>query len=90
MVVKLVDLNLPCDPVREAMLDLDGQVTAIVEATELAGRNHSPFICAGFWCKSFRLLLGLVQRADFAATSLAFFSVVYRRAIETLVRDTLN
>ena len=76
MVVELLDLNLPCDPVRVAVLNLDRQVSTIVESTELTSRNDSSLGSTSFWGKSSGLLLGLVQRADFASTSLTFLCVV--------------
>lgn len=81
MVVELLNLDFPRNLVREAMLNLDGQIATVVEATELTARNDSFFISSGSWGKNFRLLLGPIERADFAATSLAFLSVIYRSTI---------
>ena len=90
MVVELLDLNLPCDPVGEAVLDLDGQVAAIVEATELTGWDDSLIRRAGSWREDSGLLLRLVQRADFTSTSLTFLGVICDlKSDNALVRDTL-
>ena len=35
MVIKLLDLNLPRDFIGRAVLNLDGQISAVIEATEL-------------------------------------------------------
>ena len=42
MVVELVHLNLPRNLVWGAMLNLDGQISTIVEAAELTRRDLSP------------------------------------------------
>ena len=41
MVVELFDLNLPRNFVGRTVLNLDGQISAIVEAAELGGRDHA-------------------------------------------------
>ena len=76
MVVELVHLNLPRNLVGRAVLNLDGQISTIVEAAELAGRNLSPLVGTGFGGQSSRLSLSLVQGADFATAALAFLGVV--------------
>lgn len=60
MVVELSDFNLPCNPVGVAVLDLDGQVTTVVEAAELAGRDLSFLDSASSWSQRLRSFDGLV------------------------------
>ena len=61
MVVELGDFDFPRDLVRRAMLDLDGQVAAIIEATELTRRDLSTFNGASLGSQNSWLLFGLVQ-----------------------------
>ena len=82
MVVELVHLNLPCNLVGGAMLNLDGQVSTIVEAAELTRRDLSPLICTGLGGQDSRLRFSLVQRADFATTALTFLGVVCSNKID--------
>ena len=77
MIIKLCDLNLPCNPVRRAMLNLDGQISTIVETTELAWWDHSAFHSTGSWGQNSGLLFCLVERADFSTIALAFLSVLH-------------
>jgi hypothetical protein len=41
MVVQLSDVHFPVDPVVTAVLNGDGQVSAVVEASEFRGRNEA-------------------------------------------------
>ena len=78
MVVELVDLNLPGDLVGGAVLNLDGQVTTVVEAAELGGRNLAAIVGAGPGGDNLGRRLSLVQRADLASGAFTFLGVVYR------------
>ena len=61
MVVKLVHFNLPSDLVWGTVLNLDGQVSTVVEATELARWDGSSFDGTGLGGENGRLGHGLVQ-----------------------------
>ena len=77
MVVKFVHLNLPCNLVGGAMFNLNGQVSTIIEAAELAWCDLSLLISASFWSKHSRLSHCPVKRAGISAVTFAFLSVVY-------------
>ena len=76
MVVELVHLNLPRNLVGGAVLNLDGQISTIVEAAELAGRDLSPLVGTGLGGQGGWLRLSLVQGADFATAALTLLGVV--------------
>ena len=82
MVVELVHLNLPRNLVGGAMLNLDGQVSTVVEAAELTRRDLSPLVGTGLGGQDSRLRFSLVQRADFATTALTFLGVVCSNKID--------
>ena len=82
MVVELVHLNLPRNLVGGAVLNLDGQISTIVEATELAGRDLSPLVGTGLGGKDGWLGLSLVQGADFATAALTLLGVVCSNKLE--------
>lgn len=77
MVVELVHLNLPCNLVGRAVLNLDGQISTIVEAAELARRDLSLLVGAGLGGQDGRLGFGLVQGADFATATLTLLGIVH-------------
>ena len=60
MVVKLVHLNFPCNLLWRAVLDLNGQISAVVESAELGRLNGSPLDSASQGLLDFRLFLFLV------------------------------
>ena len=60
MVVKFVHLNLPCNLVWRSMLNLNGQVSTIIEAAELRRCNLSSFDSASFGSKHSRLSYSFV------------------------------
>ena len=82
MVVELVHLNLPRNLVGGAVLNLDGQISTIVEATELAGRDLSPLVGAGLGGQDGWLGLSLIQGADFATAALTLLGVVCSNELE--------
>ena len=67
VVVELLDFNLPIDTVLRTVLNSDGEIAAIVESTELRGRDVSFIESTSFRLLGCRLLLGL-EKADSAAT----------------------
>ena len=75
MVVELVHLNLPCNLVGGAVLDLDGEISTPVEATELAGRDSSFVDSSGSGGESGGHGLGLVQGADLASQTCSLLGV---------------
>jgi hypothetical protein len=70
MVVELFHLNLPRDFVRRAVLNLDGQISAVVETTELGGCYR--FLLGGTGSGSYLLRLSnrLVERGWVSTASL--------------------
>ena len=77
MVVEFVHLNLPCNLVGRTMLNLNGQISTIIEAAELAWCDLSLLISASFWRKHSRLSRCLVKRAGISAGTFAFLGGVY-------------
>ena len=61
MVVELANLNLPRKLKGRGVLNLDGQVAAVVESTELARCNRSAFLSSGLGFLRSSLLLSLGQ-----------------------------
>ena len=82
MVVELVHLDLPRNLVWRAMLNLDGQISTIVEAAELARRDLSPPVGTSLGGKGGGPGLGLVQGADFATGALTLLGVVCRNKLD--------
>ena len=72
MVVQLGHVDLPVDFVLGPVLDGNGQVSAVVEATELTGDDVSSQRGASFWLRDFGLWLwhGLAGRHSTGAFSL--------------------
>lgn len=62
MVVKLFNLDLPLDFVRRAVLNLDRQISAVVEAAELGAHDLASLNGTGLRGKFLRLLSWLVER----------------------------
>lgn len=83
MVVKLVHLNLPRNLVGRAVLNLDGQISTIVEAAELARRDLSLLVGAGLGGQDGRLGFGLVQGADFATATLTLLGIVCSNKLDS-------
>ena len=79
MVVKFVHLNLPCDLVGHAVLNLDGQVSTVVEAAELARCDLSLLDSASFGSKGSWNGDFFVQRAGVSAGTFTFLGVVCTR-----------
>ena len=75
MVVELFHLNLPLDFVGRAVLNLDGQISAVVETTELGALDLSLLDGTGSRSLNLRLFLGLVQRGWVATASLTTLHV---------------
>ena len=71
VVVELLELNLPVDAVLGAVLNGDGQVTAVVEAAELAGWDLAVVEGTGHGLLGCGLLLGLVEADSLASESLS-------------------
>jgi len=78
MVVELVDFDLPVDLVRGAMLNLDGQISTVVETTELRRRNSSSSVGTGSGGQSCGSLNSLVQGADFASVTFSTLGIIYK------------
>lgn len=76
MVVKLVDLNLPLDPVGGTVLNLNGQISTVVEAAELTGWNGSSLHSTGSWCLLSGAFLRFVEGRNLSAVSLTTSEVL--------------
>lgn len=61
VVVKLFDLDFPSNFVGRAVLNLDGQVSTVVKASELRGSDFSLLLCSGFRRDGFGSFNGLIQ-----------------------------
>ena len=73
VVVELLDLNLPVDAVLRAVLNSNGKISSVIEATEFGGRDVSLIESTSPGLLRCRLVLGL-EEADSAATkTLALF-----------------
>ena len=75
MVVELADVNLPLNLVGGAVLDLDGEISAVVEAAELRGRNGSSLNGTGSGGLRRGLGHGLVEGRDLATGALTTLGV---------------
>jgi hypothetical protein len=73
VVVELLDLNLPVDAELGSVLDGDGEVSAVVETTELRRGDRAAVESAGLGLLRSGLFLGLVQADHFAAETLTLF-----------------
>ena len=71
VIVKLLNLNLPIDTILRAVLNSDGEVTAVVESAELRGRDVSFVESTGSWLLGCGLLLGLKEADSAAAQTFA-------------------
>ena len=72
MIVELLNLNLPVDAVLGTVLDGNGEVSAVVEAAELTGRDGSVIEGTSSGLLRCRPVLGL-KEADCAATDTLTF-----------------
>ena len=99
MVIKLANLDLPLDLVAWSVLDLDREVSTVVESAELWGRNGSPFNGSSPRSKHLGLLLSLIQRRNLTTITLTTLCEVCKKAvwlaisiaisvIQILVRDS--
>lgn len=72
VVVQLLDLNFPVDAVLRSVLDGNWEISSVVEASELAGRDVSHVECACLGFLRCRSLLWLVEADCLASESLSF------------------
>jgi hypothetical protein len=70
VVVELLDLNFPVDAELGTVLDGDGEVSAVVETTELRRGDRAAVESAGLGLLRSGLFLGLVQADHLAAEAL--------------------
>ena len=77
MVVELLNFNLPGNSVRRAVLDLDRQISAVVETTELGRRDGSLLDGSSLGLLGSGPLDGLVQGGGVATTALTALGVLY-------------
>ena len=71
MVVELADIDLPLDFVRGSVLDLDGEISTVIEAAELGDGDGTAVDGTSLGLDDSRLGLGLVEGADLASVTLA-------------------
>lgn len=67
VIIELLNLNLPVDTILGSMLNCNGQVTSVVEASEFGSGNVSLVESTSNWLLRCRFLLWL-KEADSAAT----------------------
>ena len=72
MVVKLLGINLPCDRVGRAVLNLNGKVATVVEAAELRRRDGAFLNSTSLGGDDCRLFHRFVEGGDLATRALAF------------------
>ena len=76
MVVKFVHLNLPCNLVGRTMLNLNGEISTVIEAAELGRSDLSLLVSASFGGKNSRLSNCFVKRAGVSTGAFAFLGGV--------------
>ena len=76
MVVKFVHLNLPCNLVGRTMLNLNGQISTIIEAAELRRSDLSLLDSTSSGGKNSRLSNWFVKRARVSSRAFAFLGGV--------------
>ena len=76
MVVKFVHLNLPCNLVGRTMLNLNRQISTIIEAAELGRSDLSLLDSASSGGKNSRLSHWFVKRAGVSSATFAFLGGV--------------
>lgn len=72
MVVELGNFDFPCNLVRGSVLNLNGEISAIIETTELTGWDNSSLCGVSLGSLYFGLLNSLVERADLTTITLTF------------------
>lgn len=79
MVVKLANIDLPLDFVGRSVLNLDGEISTVVEAAELRDGNGSAVVGTSSGLDDSRLGLGSVEGADLATVTLSSSDEVCRK-----------
>ena len=72
MVVELGNFDFPCNLVRGSVLNLNGEISAVIETTELTGWDNSSLYGVSLGSLYFGLLNGLVERAALTTITLTF------------------
>ena len=78
VVVELLDLNFPVDPKLRSVLDSDGEIATIVEATEFRGGYWSHVKGTSLGLLRCRLFLGLVEADDLSSKALSLLQCSYK------------
>lgn len=73
MVVKLGDIDLPRDAVLRSVLNRDGEVSAVIEASEFACCNCSALYGSSFWFLGERFVLGPIEAGCLSSETISFF-----------------
>jgi len=71
MVVELGDINFPVDLVLGSVVDGDGEISSVVEASELTGRDGSRLNGSSSGSGQFGLLLGFGERGGLTSTAVS-------------------
>lgn len=82
MIVELLDFNLPVDTVLRSMLNGNGEISAIVEASEFRGWNEPLVECTSLGLLRSWPLFGLVQADNLASKT---FSLLKGSCIMLLI-----
>ena len=72
MIIKLVHLNFPLNLVRLTVLNLNREVSTVIETTELTRRNSSEILSASSRSNNSWPFCGSIQGARIATRSLSF------------------
>lgn len=78
MVVELGDIDFPVDFVLGSVVDGDGEISSIVEASELTGGDGSRLDSSGFRGGQLGSLLGFSERGGLTSTAVSFLKGGYK------------
>ena len=73
MVIELLDINFPVNLVLRSMLDGDGEISSVVEASELGGSDPSAGNGTGYGSGSLGLFFWLFEGVGLTALSISLF-----------------
>lgn len=73
MVIELSDINFPVNLVLRSMLDGDGEISSVVEASELGGSNGSALNGTGYGSGSLGLFFWLGEGVGLTTLSISLF-----------------
>jgi hypothetical protein len=79
MVVELGNIDFPVDFVLGSVVDGDGEISSVVEASELTGGDGSRLDSSGSGGGQLGGLLGFGERGGFASTAVSLLEGGYRK-----------